>query len=134
MGDGLKPFRKNLSSKQLTQQVVGEIVVTDNSDNKSKGSVDVKSKSAKYSSSSRRRVDQAQRAALMHQNLASSNSHILQDELLENTFKRSNSNKNIITHDPQDLLVPEIVKVEKMYLSKDDHEAVDSSSSAVSAE
>ena len=40
----------------------------------------------------------------------------------------------MVTPDSPDLLVPEVVKVEKMYLSKDDHEVVESSSSAVSIE
>ena len=67
----------------------------------------------------------------MHNNIVSSNSHILHDELAQSTFKRSNSIKNQ-SFKNNELLAVDEVKVEKLYLSKDDHEVVESSSSAVS--
>lgn len=62
----------------------------------------------------------------MHQNITSSNSHILQDELDKSLIKRSNSLKRPVN---QELLSPDVGKVEKLYLSKDDHEVVESSQS-----
>ena len=82
-------------------------------------------------SSTKRKVAADKRAALMHHNIVSSNSHILQDELAQSTLKRSNSIKNQSIKNNELLAVDE-VKVEKLYLSKDDQEVVESSSSAVS--
>jgi len=62
----------------------------------------------------------------MHHNITSSNSHILQDELDRSTVKRSNSLKRPVN---QELLTPDVGKVEKIHLSKDDHEVVESSQS-----
>ena len=68
------------SNNQMSQKV-GEIVVTDNSDFRSKSSFEARSNAAKSRSSTKRKVDPEKRAALMHTNMASSGSHILQDEL-----------------------------------------------------
>ena len=124
MGEGLITVHHD-SKKQLSQKIGGEVVVTDSGSN----SAENKSKSAKSRSSSRMKVNHDKRAMLVHNHMASSNSYILQEELASNSFKRSNSSKNMAKSNPKDLLVPEEQQVEKMYLSKDDHEVVESSSS-----
>lgn len=55
----------------------------------------------------------------------------MQDELAESAIKRSNSIQNDKKADyKKSLLLPEVAKMEKMALSKDDHEAMESSFSS----
>ena len=103
----------------------------ENSDQRSKGSMK-SSVISKSVSSTKRKVNSEQRLALMHKNISSQKSHIMQDELAESAIKRSNSMERK-SKAKMSLLVPsESFKMEKMALSKDDHEVVESSSSSQS--